>query len=329
MAGKTVAVTGANGFIATWVVKLLLERGYTVRGTVRNPDDSAKVAHLWELPGAKERLTLHKASLLEDGAFDDIFAGVDGVFHAASPVLIKFEDPEKDLLLPALKGTINALSSAAKAGTVKRVVFTSSNAAVSFSEAAAYPTQPNVVVDESWWSDDEWCVKNEQWYMLSKLRAEKAAWDFVKDHQNFDLVTINPALVVGPILHNTLNASSEMLLVYLDGSMKELPGRARPVAVVHVKDVAMAHILAYEDPSAQGRYFVPGEPTMLVSQLADLLRKICPDSPIPKKPVESGEKVFCPIFSAEKVKKLGLVFTPIEDTLRECIASLKENNWLK
>ncbi|KAL3681253.1 hypothetical protein R1sor_024209 [Riccia sorocarpa] len=148
---KIVAVTGANGYVASWLVKVLLEQGYHMRGTVRNPDDTAKVGHLLELPGAKERLTLHKADLLEEGAFDDIFTGVEGVFHLAQPTRLgPDEDREKDMVHPAVQGTIDVLSSAAKARTVKRVVYTSSHGILSMSEAATFPEDSHVVVDESW-----------------------------------------------------------------------------------------------------------------------------------------------------------------------------------
>ncbi|KAL3675231.1 hypothetical protein R1sor_025179 [Riccia sorocarpa] len=332
MPGKTVAVTGANGFIATWVVKVLLERGYTVRGTTRNPDDSTKVEHLWKLPGAKEQLTLHKAHLLEDGAFDDVFAGVDGIFHIASPVIIKFDDPEKEIILPAVNGTLNVLSSAVKAGTVKRVVLTSSTFAVCVSEAALFPSQPSLVVDESWWSDEEWALKSQRWYAVSKIRAEKAAWNFMKDRKDFDMVVMNPTLVVGPILQNTLNASSGDILSFLNGTFKELPARGQPVGIVHVKDVAMAHILGYENSSANGRYNVAGEAggqCMTWAEVADILRMLCPECPIPKRPDESGAPQYCPIITTEKIQKLGLVSTPTEEALRDCVTSLREKNWLQ
>uniref|UniRef100_A0A0D3GYB1 NAD(P)-binding domain-containing protein n=1 Tax=Oryza barthii TaxID=65489 RepID=A0A0D3GYB1_9ORYZ len=92
--GRTVCVTGAGGFIASWLVKLLLEKGYAVRGTVRNPDDAAKNAHLMALAGAAERLTLVRAELLDKESLAAAFAGCEGVFHTASPIT---DDPERRL----------------------------------------------------------------------------------------------------------------------------------------------------------------------------------------------------------------------------------------
>ncbi|RYR69603.1 hypothetical protein Ahy_A03g016163 [Arachis hypogaea] len=93
--GNVVCVTGASGYIASWIVNFLLQRGYTVRATVRDPSDPKKVEHLLKLNGAKERLHLFKADLLEEGSFDSAIEGCDGVFHTASPVLLHVvKDPE-------------------------------------------------------------------------------------------------------------------------------------------------------------------------------------------------------------------------------------------
>ncbi|KAK4278711.1 hypothetical protein QN277_016519 [Acacia crassicarpa] len=130
--GRVVCVTGASGFIASWLVKLLLLRGYTVKATVRDPNDSKKVQHLLELEGARERLSLMKADLLEEGSFDSAVEGCEGVFHTASPVSVDVKDPQTELIDPALKGTLNVLKSCAKSPSLKRVVLTSSIATMLF-----------------------------------------------------------------------------------------------------------------------------------------------------------------------------------------------------
>ncbi|KAL9678469.1 hypothetical protein QQ045_016313 [Rhodiola kirilowii] len=146
-AGRTVCVTGAGGFIASWLVKLLLERGYTVRGTLRNPDDP-KNSHLRELEGADKRLILCKADLLDFESLREAIKGCDGVFHTASPVT---DDPEQ-MVEPAVNGTKNVIIAAAEA-KVKRMVFTSSIGAVYMDPNRS----PDAVVDESCWSDLEFC----------------------------------------------------------------------------------------------------------------------------------------------------------------------------
>ncbi|KAG5517540.1 hypothetical protein RHGRI_038065 [Rhododendron griersonianum] len=209
--GKTVCVTGGSGYIASWIVKLLLQRGYTVKASVRDPSDPKKTEHLISLDGAKERLHLFKANLLEEGSFDAAVDGCVGVFHTASPCTHTVKDPQAELIDPALKGTLNVLGSCGKYSSVKRVVLTSSAAAV---VNAGRPLTPEVVVDESWFSDQELCERNKNqhlempfqveayaevlWYPLSKSLAEDAAWNFVKE-KGIDMVTINPAMVIGPL----------------------------------------------------------------------------------------------------------------------------------
>ena len=129
---KLVAFTGASGYIASWLVKLLLVRGYTVKASIRDPNDHRKVDHLLNLDGAKERLHLVKANLLEEGSFDSLVDGCEGVFHTASPFYHDVRDPQAELIDPAVKETLNVLKSCAKSPAVKRVVLTSSIAAVAY-----------------------------------------------------------------------------------------------------------------------------------------------------------------------------------------------------
>ncbi|KAJ9685139.1 hypothetical protein PVL29_017251 [Vitis rotundifolia] len=215
---KVVCVTGASGYIASWLVELLLQRGYTVKATVRDPNDPKKTEHLLALEGAKERLHLFKANLLEEGSFDSVVDGCDGVFHTASPVVMIVDDPQAQLIDPALKGTMNVLRSCAKVPSVKRVVVTSSMASVAFN---GKPLAPDVLVDESWFSDPVFCEKSKLWYMLSKTLAEEAAWKFAKEN-GIDMVTINPGWVIGPLLQPTLNLSVEEVLKLLKGTLLQL-----------------------------------------------------------------------------------------------------------
>ncbi|XP_045825072.1 phenylacetaldehyde reductase-like isoform X2 [Trifolium pratense] len=211
--GKVVCVTGAAGFIASWIVKFLLQRGYTVRGTVRDPSNPKKVDHLRKLDGAKERLQLFKADLLEEGSFDSVVEGCDGVFHTASPVRFVVNFPQAELIDPALKGTLNVLKSCAKSPSVKRVILTSSVSAVVFNTR---PKNPEVVVDETWFSDPDFCRESKLWYTLSKTLAEAAAWKFANEN-NIDMVVINPTMVVGSLLQPEVNESVEPILRLING----------------------------------------------------------------------------------------------------------------
>ncbi|WZY97315.1 hypothetical protein YC2023_069644 [Brassica napus] len=176
--GKVVCVTGASGYIASWIVKLLLLRGYTVRATVRNPTDAAKTEHLLALEGAKERLKLFKADLLEECSFEQAIECCDAVFHTASPVKFIVTNPQTELIDPALKGTMNVLNTCKKTSSVKRVIVTSSMAAVIVRQP---PLEPNDVVDESFFSDPSVCMETEYWYPLSKTLAENVAFVDVRD----------------------------------------------------------------------------------------------------------------------------------------------------
>lgn len=129
--GVIVTVTGAAGYLGEHLVKVLLEAGYTVRGTVRDRSKQEKLEVLKALPGAAERLTFHAADLLVPGSFDAVVEGATYVLHSASPVALEVvANPEETLIRPAVQGTENVLASVQKSTTVKRVVLTGSFRAV-------------------------------------------------------------------------------------------------------------------------------------------------------------------------------------------------------
>ncbi|KAM2263556.1 hypothetical protein ACFXTI_039826 [Malus domestica] len=314
---KTVCVTGASGYIASSLVKLLLQKGYTVKATVRDPNDAKKTEHLLSLDGAKERLHLFKADLLEEGSFDAVIDGCVGVFHTATPVQFSATDPQVEIIEPAVKGTLNVLKSCEKFPAVKRVVLTSSLAAV---KVNGKPLTSDVVIDETWYSDPLFCEEIKQWYPLSKTLAEEAAWKFAKGN-GIDLVAIHPGFAIGPLLRPTLNLSVEFLLNLISGI--ETP--FIDYAFVDVRDIAFAHIQAFEVPSASGRY-------CLVAQVADgpdtlkILQELYPTLSLPEPGNPSGSKFQV---SKEKAKCLGITFRPLETSLKDTVESLKEKGFLK
>ncbi|GMI81990.1 cinnamoyl coa reductase 1, IRREGULAR XYLEM 4 [Hibiscus trionum] len=313
--GMTVCVTGAGGFIASWMVKLLLEKGYTVKGTVRNPDDP-KNSHLRELDGANERLSLHKADLLDYQSLKEAINGCDGVFHSASPVT---DDPEQ-MVEPAVNGTKNVIMAAAEA-KVRRVVFTSSIGAVYMDPNRS----PDVVVDESCWSDLEFCKNTKNWYCYGKAVAEQAAWETAKE-KGVDLVVITPVLVMGPLLQPTVNASTVHILKYLTGSAKTYANSVQ--AYVDVRDVALAHILVFENPSASGRYLC-AERVLHRGEVVEILAKFFPEYPIPTKCSDETNPRKKPYkFSNQKLRELGLEFTPVKQSLYDTVKSLQEKGHL-
>ncbi|KAL5540166.1 hypothetical protein UlMin_044045 [Ulmus minor] len=319
--GKLVAVTGASGYIASWLVKFLLQRGYTVKVSVRDPNDPKKTEHLLALDGAKERLHLFKANLLEEGAFDSVVDGCDGVFHTASPVTLSPSDPQVELIDPALKGTLNILKSCAKVPSLKRVVVTSSMATVMYN---GKPLTPEVVVDETWYSDPTFCEKSKFWYMLSKTLAEEAAWKFAEEN-GIDLVTINPGLVIGPLIQPTLNFSMEVFLNATNGAETFYNSVYR---YVDVRDVALTHIQAFEVLSASGRHCLVAQ-VVHISEALDILRQLYPSWSLPE--ICEDDKPPIPNYqvSKERATSLGVNFTPLEVTMKDAVESLKEKGFLK
>ncbi|XP_072980115.1 cinnamoyl-CoA reductase 1-like [Typha angustifolia] len=314
--GQTVCVTGAGGFIASWLVKHLLERGYTVKGTVRNPDDP-KNGHLRAMEGAKERLILCKADLLDCHAIQRAVEGCQGVFHTASPVT---DDPEQ-MVEPAVRGTEYVINAAAEAGTVRRVVFTSSIGAVTLNPNRG----PDVVVDESCWSDLDFCKKTKNWYCYGKAVAEQAAVELAKE-KGVDLVVVNPVLVLGPLLQPTVNASVAHILKYLDGSAKKYTNAVQ--AYVHVRDVAEAHVRVYESPAASGRYLC-AESVLHREDVVRILGKLFPEYPVPTKCSDEVNPRKQPYkFSNKRLKDLGLEFTPVVQSLYDTVKSLQEKGHL-
>ncbi|XP_021682953.2 phenylacetaldehyde reductase-like [Hevea brasiliensis] len=318
--GKIVCVTGASGYIASWLVKLLLLRGYTVKASIRDPNDPRKTEHLRALEGAEERLQLFKANLLEEGSFDAAVEGCEGVFHTASPFYHDVKDPQAELIDPALKGTLNVLNSCAKVPSIKRVVLTSSTAAVAFN---GKPRTPEVVVDETWFSDPDFCKESKLWYVVSKTLAENSAWKFAKE-KSIDLIAINPAMVIGPLLQPTLNTSAAAILRVVKGA-NTFPNAT--FGWVNVKDVANAHIQALEIPSANGRYCLV-ERVAHYSEVVNMLRELYPDFQLPEKCVDDKPYASTYQVSKEKAKSLGIDFIPLDVSLKETVDSLKEKGFI-
>ncbi|XP_054798941.1 phenylacetaldehyde reductase-like [Prosopis cineraria] len=319
--GTLVCVTGANGYIASWLVKLLLHRGYRVRATVRDPSDPRKVDHLQKLDGAKERLNLVKANLLEEGSYDQIVAGCKGVFHTASPFYHNVADPQTELIDPAVKGTLNVLKSCAKSPSVKRIVLTSSMAAVTYT---GKPRNPEDIVDETWFSNPDFCRESKLWYVLSKTLAEDAAWKFVEKN-NMDMVSINPGMVIGPLLQPTLNASAAAILNLINGA-QTFPNFT--LEWINVKDVANAHIQAFEVPLANGRYCLV-ETVAHYADVVKILHELYPKFKLPARCVDAKPLMPKHKISKEKAKSLGIEFIPLDVSLKETVESLKKKRFVK
>ena len=243
-----VCVTGASGYVGSHIVRELLERGYRVRATVRDIADEGKVGHLRHLvPDATDRLSLHRADLMVPGEFDRIIDGCEYVCHAASSVMLSAKDPQREIIDISLEGTKNVFASIAKAKSVKRVVHTSSIAAITNNAH-----RPDHIYTENDWASDL-TVKNSP-YGLSKVLAERAAWAAERDG-HFSLVAINPVFVLGPVYSRVHARSSPSMI--RDCLRRKMPGAPRlRMAIVDVRDVATAHVNALENENASGRYIL-------------------------------------------------------------------------
>uniref|UniRef100_A0A7I4B3U9 NAD-dependent epimerase/dehydratase domain-containing protein n=1 Tax=Physcomitrium patens TaxID=3218 RepID=A0A7I4B3U9_PHYPA len=276
----TVCVTGATGFVASWLIKCLLQDGYRVRGAVRDPENYEKAAHLWALSGAKERLQLVKGDLLVEGSYDAAVAGCEGVFHTAAALVRIKSDP--------------------KPGAV-------------------------TYLDEYSWSSIFFCTKYQIWYSLAKILSEQEAWKFAFLH-SIDLVVVLPSFVIGPCLPYPLSKTAQDICDLLNGGRNfGIHGR---MGYVHVDDVARAHILVYETPSAQGRYICSAQeatPQELVQYLADRY----PHLQISTKFNDELPKMPYYKLNTTKLQRLGLNCKPLDVMFDDCISFLEEKGLLK
>ncbi|OWM66671.1 cinnamoyl-CoA reductase 1-like [Punica granatum] len=317
---KLVCVTGGSGCIGSWLVRLLLERGYTVHATVQNLKDETETKHLQALEGAETRLLLFQIDLLDYDSLVSAISGCSGVFHLASPCIVdQVPDPEKELLEPAIKGTTNVLRAAKTVG-VKRVVVTSSNCAITPS-----PSWPaDKVNNEDCWTDVDYCKHNGLWYSLSKTLAEKAAWDFAQE-EGLDVVVVNPGSVMGPVIPPRLNASMLQLVRLLQGCTETYEDIF--MGSVHFKDVALAHILVYENESATGRHLC----VEAISHYGDFAAKVAelyPHYNVPELPRDTQPGLLRVKDGGKKLMELGMDFIPMEQIIRDAVESLKSKGFI-
>lgn len=273
-----VCVTGAGGYIASWLVKNLLAKGYNVNATFRDPEKESKTRHILSLPGARERLTLFKADITKEGSFDSALSDCDFVVHLATPMDFTVDaEAQASVVEAEVKGTLDILKACATAKSVRRVIYTSSiNAASPLNDNGEFRD----CVDESCWTPED-LIRREKplfWmYYVSKTSSEQAALQYGSDH-GIEVVTIAPSLVAGPSLTPTLPTSVEETLGMITGSqegyewLKEFQWLMGSIALVHIDDLCDAYILLMEHPSAKGRYICSAQHLSL-NELSDFCNK--------------------------------------------------------
>ncbi|KAF8699773.1 hypothetical protein HU200_034652 [Digitaria exilis] len=252
-AGGLVCVIGGSGFIGSWLVRRLLDRGYSVHAT-------------------------------------------------------------KELLEPAVKGTLNVLRAAKDSG-IGRVVLMSSKAAM-----VPNPDWPaDKVIDDDSWADIEILKKRQLWYNVSKTLAEKAAWDFCAREEGLQLVVINPGMVLGPFLTPSVNASLHWLLQLVQGQKMDMD---LYMGCVDVRDVVDSLIVLYESPSAQGRHLCMESVERLVdftNHVADLF----PELPVQRIKEDKQGWVVRAKDPSKKLIDLGVHFTRLGVTIRDTVDCFK------
>ena len=281
---KPVLVTGGTGYVASWIIKKLLEEGVTVNATVRDPSNAKLLGYLTSLekslPG---KLELFKADLLDAGSFDQAMQDCELVIHTASPFFLTgVKNPQEELIKPAREGVTNVLGSANKISSVKRVVLTSSIAAIFGDNADIKLTSAGIFTEKDWNTTSN---LEHQPYAYSKTLAEKEAWDIANHQDKWDLVVINPGWILGPSLTKRHDSMSISFMIQLgDGTFKAgVPEFV--TAITDIRDVADAHIKAGFTPTASGRHIVCSEVKSLLD-IANVLRKYYGDKfPFPRKQV--------------------------------------------
>lgn len=267
---QKVLVTGGTGFVAIHSILQLLNRGYQVRTTIRSITSKDKIYEMLKNGGIADfsKIEFVEADLTADKNWLEAMLGCDYVLHIASPIFLRLPKNEDEMIRPAVDGTLRVLKAAREAG-VKRVVMTSNFGAVGYS----HKDKNTIITEESWTNPDE---KGLSTYNKSKVLAEKAAWDFIKNEGGtLELSVINPMGIFGPSLSPDLSSGFEMLKKILDGTMKAIPDIN--LGIVDVRDVAELHILAMENPEAKGQRFLAlAGGTMSLLEIVKLLKQKMP-----------------------------------------------------
>ncbi len=278
MANELVLVTGGSGFIGAHCILQLLEKGYSVRTTVRSLEKEPHVRAMLKEGGAPnagavENLSFAAADLMSDTGWAEAVKGCDYVLHVASPFPLGVPKHEDEIIVPAREGALRVLKASrdTPGGTVKRVVLTSSFAAVGYGQPIT-----ETPFNEENWTDPT--VPNITAYVKSKTLAERAAWDFINSEGNgMELSVVNPVGVFGPVLGADFSTSIELVKRLMDGAM---PGCPRlTFGVVDVRDVADLHLRAMNYAAGSGERFlaVSGD-FMTIKEIADLLRERMPEA---------------------------------------------------
>jgi dihydroflavonol-4-reductase len=308
-----VLVTGGNGHLGNTLAKALCDKGYDVRVTVRNPEEVAAAGIFKGYP-----IELHQADMRDEAAMKLAMTGMDGVFQVAALYHYDEQSLGEGIVANNTEGSQTVLRLAKDCG-VQRAVFTSSIAAVGFGGTSEQPL-----------TEDDWSDPDDP-YCRSKRDSEQAAWDFAHK-EGLEMVALCPGIILGPNFYKHTPSTVNIAAFVNNQVPFRLPMQ---LSVVDVRDVAEAHILAYENKQASGRYLVAGTN---IADLFDQLQQLDPDMVVPERMLSHDEarqfaaKAGMPAelvgqpyqFSDRKIEReLGWKARPVAETITDTIAWIK------
>ncbi len=333
-----VCVTGAAGFIGSHVIVDLLAAGNTVHATVRDLGDDAKRSHLDVLgerhPG---KLALFEADLLEPGSLDAALDGCNALIHTAAAVILAAPDPQRQIIDVAVKGTQNVLDSVARTPSVKRIVMTSSVAAV-----MSYDQQDKIYTEDDWCNSDDIRVNP---YGMAKTQSERLLWEFADKHADrVQAVAINPSVVIGrPLAKHHIRSSLAFI--------RNLVGRTYPACaplrfdLVDVGDVAKGHVRALTSDKAPGHRIIFSERQMSMLEISKALSRKY-NTPLREMPrlvlyiaayfdkrmslrlVRASANLRYRFQSGRPMELLGIRLRNAEESILEAAETMVENGWV-
>ncbi|KAF5453373.1 hypothetical protein F2P56_028278 [Juglans regia] len=326
-----VCVTGGTGYIGSWLIMRLLERGYSVRTTTRSdPGHTKDIGFLTGLPGASEKLQIFNADLSIPESFSAAIEGCIGVFHVATPVDLEDKEAEETITKRSIEGALGILNACLNSQTVKRVVYTSSVAAVLYSGKDV-----DDEVDESVWSDTDFIKALKPYgasYAVSKTSTERAVLEFGEKHGlELDVITIIPSLVIGPFICPKLPNSVSIALAMILGKEDAYSFIANTTSsIVHVDDLVRAYIFLLEYPNAKGRYICSSD-EITIQQMPEFLAASYPEFQMPTPDLlkkYGGSKM--PGLSSKKLLDSGFRYKyGVKEIFDEAIQCCREKGYLQ